>query len=138
MSCCGVECRAAWWAACQWESRSDVRSMGGPMRFRTYFLLFQEDTMLKKPRPRLLMLSFSALALLLLLLSACGGTTPTTGSTPTTGGNAVKGGTWVDDLIEEPDSLIPNASSETFSAMVDFALWAPLVYGTPQGQLQAG
>ena len=96
--------------------------------------------MLKKPRPRFLMLSFSALTVLLMLLSACGGTTPTTGTTPTSngGGTAVKGGTWVDDLFEEPDSLIPNASSETFAAMVDYALWAPLVYGTPQGQLQPG
>ncbi len=95
--------------------------------------------MLKKSRSRLLMMSFSALAVLLMLLSACstGGTTPS-GNTPTTGGTGVKGGTWIDDLYEEPDSLIPNASSETFAAMVDFALWAPLVYGTPQGQLQAG
>src|SRR5579859_4980038 len=95
--------------------------------------------MLKKPRPRFLMMSFSALAALLMLLSACGGTTPTTSSsTPTTGGTPVKGGTWVDDLYEEPDSLIPNASNETFAQMVDFGLWAPLVYGTPQGQLMPG
>ncbi|MGH2497703.1 MAG: ABC transporter substrate-binding protein, partial [Ktedonobacteraceae bacterium] len=95
--------------------------------------------MLKKPRSRFLVMSFSALAVLLMLLSACGGGTPTTGTTPTTGGGtAVKGGTWIDDLYEEPDSLIPNASSETFSAMVDFALYAPLIYGTPQGQLQPG
>jgi len=84
-------------------------------------------------------MSFSALAVLLMLLSACGGTTPSTGTTPTTGGGtAVKGGTWLDDLFEEPDSLIPNASNETFAAMVDFALYAPLVYGTPQGQITAG
>src|SRR5579864_1671198 len=97
--------------------------------------MFQEDTMFKKNRSRFLMLSFSALAMLLMLLSACGGSTPTTGTTPTSnGGTAVKGGTWVDDLFEEPDSLIPNASNETFAQMVDYALWAPLVYGTPQGR----
>jgi peptide/nickel transport system substrate-binding protein len=97
--------------------------------------------MLKKPKPRFLMLSFSALAMLLMILSACGGTT-TTSTTPTPSGNGagtpVKGGTWVDDLYEEPDSLIPNASSETFAAMVDYALWAPLVYGTPTGTLEPG
>jgi peptide/nickel transport system substrate-binding protein len=94
--------------------------------------------MLKKPKPRFLMLSFSALAVLLMILSACGGTATPSSTTPTTGGTPVKGGTWVDDLYEEPDSLIPNASSETFAAMVDYALWAPLVYGTPTGQLEPG
>ncbi len=94
--------------------------------------------MLKQSRSRFLVMSFSALAILLMLLSACstGGTTP--GTTHTTGGKAVKGGTWIDDFYEEPDSLIPNASTETFAAMLDYALWAPLVYGTPQGQLMPG
>jgi peptide/nickel transport system substrate-binding protein len=93
--------------------------------------------MLKKPRSRLLVMSFSALTVLLMLLSACssGGTTSST-STPTTGGTPVKGGTWIDDLYEEPSSLIPNASNETFAQMMDYALYAPLVYGTPQGQLK--
>ena len=96
--------------------------------------------MFKKPRPRFLMLSFSALAVVLMLLSACstGGTPTTTTPTSSTGGTPVKGGTWIDDLFEEPDSLIPNASTETFAAMVDYALYAPLVYGTPQGQLMPG
>ncbi len=90
--------------------------------------------MLKKSRSRLLMRSFSALAVLLLLLSACN----TVSTTHSAGGKPVKGGTWIDDLLEEPDSLIPNASTETFAAMVDYALWAPLVYGTPDGQLMPG
>ena len=94
--------------------------------------------MLKKPRPRFLMLSFSALAVLLMLLSACGGGTPSTSTTPTTGGTPVKGGTWIDDLYEEPDSLLPNFSSETFADEVMIGLYAPLVYGNPQGQLQPG
>ena len=95
--------------------------------------------MLKKPRPRLLMLSFSALAVLLMLLSACStGGTPTNTTPTTSTGNAVKGGTWIDDLFEEPDSLLPNSSSETFAAMMDYALYAPLVYGTPTGQLMPG
>ncbi len=92
--------------------------------------------MLKKPRSRFLMMSFSIVALLMLLLSACGGPA-TPSATPSTGA-PVKGGTWIDDLFEEPDSLIPNASNETFAAMVDYALYAPMVYGTPTGQLMPG
>ena len=83
-------------------------------------------------------MSFSLVALLVLILSACGTTSgPSSGSSGASSA-PVKGGTWIDDLYEEPDSLIPNASSETFAAMVDFGLWAPLVYGTPQGQLMPG
>src|SRR5713226_4205385 len=95
--------------------------------------------MLKKPRSRFLVMSFSALAVLLMLLSACGGT-PATTTTPTTtsAGAPVKGGTWIDDLFEEPDSLIPNLSNETYAAMVMYGLYAPLIYGDPNGQLHAG
>ena len=92
--------------------------------------------MLKRPKPRLRMMTFSFVAVLILLLSACGGTT----STPPTssGGTPVKGGTWIDDLFEEPDSLIPNASVETFAYMVQYGLYAPLVYSTPAGVMMPG
>jgi len=93
--------------------------------------------MLKKPKPRFLMMSFSIVALLMLILSACGGTTSTP-STTSPGGTPVKGGTWIDDLFEEPDSLIPNASVETFAYMVQYGLYAPLVYSTPAGVMTAG
>src|SRR6266436_6367511 len=91
--------------------------------------------MLKKPQPRFLLLSFSVLSVLILVLSACGG--PTSSTAPS-GGTAVKGGTWIDDLFEEPDSLIPNLSNETYASMVMYGLYAPLVYGDPNGQLHAG
>jgi peptide/nickel transport system substrate-binding protein len=93
--------------------------------------------MLKKPRSRHLRLSFAALSVLFLILAACssGGTTPS--STPSAG-TPVKGGTWIDDLYEEPDSLIPNASSETFSDEVDSTIYAPLFYGDSNGTLQPG
>ncbi len=52
--------------------------------------------------------------------------------------NVVRGGTWTDDLFEEPDSLIPNASSETFSDMVDQALYAPLFVGDATGKITPG
>jgi len=96
--------------------------------------------MLKKPRSRFLVMSFSALAVLLMLLSACttGGSTTGTTPTPQGGGTAVKGGTWVDDLFEEPDSLIPNASNETFAAMMDYGLYAPMLNTTPEGQIVPG
>jgi peptide/nickel transport system substrate-binding protein len=92
----------------------------------------------KKPRPRFLMMSFSIVAMLLLILSACGGTSSTSSTTPSAGGTPVKGGTWIEDLFEEPDSLIPNLSSETFAYMVQYGLYAPLIYGTPQAQLMPG
>jgi len=91
----------------------------------------------EKPRPRFLMMSFSIVAMMLLILSACGGTSSSTSTTPSAGAPA-KGGTWIEDLFEEPDSLIPNLSSETFAAMVMDGLYAGLVYGTPQGQLMPG
>src|SRR6266849_3419263 len=95
--------------------------------------------MLKKPRSRFLVMSFSALAVLLMLLSACGGT-PATTTTPTTtsAGTPVKGGTWIDDLFEEPDSLIPNASNETFAAMMDYGLYSAMLYSTPGGTIMPG
>src|SRR5215471_12255061 len=92
--------------------------------------------MLKRPKPRSLMMAFSFLALLLLVLSACGAPTP--GTNPPGGGTAVKGGTWIDDLYEEPDSLITNASSETFSDMVDQSIYAALFVGDSTGHINPG
>ena len=56
----------------------------------------------------------------------------------TTGNKPVKGGTWIDDLFEEPDSLIPNGSSETFANLVDNTIWAPLFVGDSNGDIQPG
>ncbi len=93
--------------------------------------------MLKRPRPSVLALSFSLLTLLLLLLSACGASGQPN-STTTTNSAPKKGGTWIDDLYEEPDSLVPNASVETFSNIVDQALWAPLFAGDASGHITPG
>jgi len=94
--------------------------------------------MLKQARkPRFLMMSFSLVAVLILVLNACGASGS---STPSTGASStpVKGGTWIDDLYEEPDSLLPNLTSETFSTMVMDGLYAGLIYGDPQGKLMPG
>src|SRR5579863_2399412 len=92
-----------------------------------YFI--EEDMMLKRPRSRLLMMSCSVVAMLMLLLSACGPSgTPTT--TNPGSGTPVKGGTWIDDIPNEPGSLIPNADSQTFDVVVEQALYAPLFVGT--------
>ena len=91
-----------------------------------------------KPRPRFLMMSFSLVALLVLILSACGTTSGPSSSSSGASGTPVRGGTWIDDLYEEPSSLIPNFPSETFADMVMYGLYAPLIYGTPQGQLMPG
>ena len=94
--------------------------------------------MLKKPEPRSLTMAFSCFVGLLLLLGACG--PASAGNTPSSSPVAapVKGGTWIDDLFEEPNSLIPNASSETFAAMVDQALYAPLFVGDTSGHIRPG
>lgn len=93
--------------------------------------------MFKKRRPRFSLIGFSLLSVLLLLLSACGAT----GTPVTSGGKSgtpVKGGVWVDDLANEPDSLIPNGSTQTFSNIVDEALYLPLFVGTYDGKLIPG
>ena len=91
--------------------------------------------MLKRSRPQILMLAFSIVLALALFLNACGGPPPLPGKT---NGRPVRGGTWVDDLYEEPTSLIPNGSIATFAVMVDQTIWAPLFYGDPQGNIQPG
>ncbi|HVU67507.1 MAG TPA: peptide ABC transporter substrate-binding protein [Ktedonobacteraceae bacterium] len=88
-------------------------------------------------KPRLLMLAFSCIATLAIILSACGAPS-TTNQQGNAGGTPVKGGTWVDDLYEEPASLIPNGVAETFAVMVDNAIWAPLFYGNAEGAITPG
>ncbi len=93
--------------------------------------------MANRPGSRLLITTCSILVLLAMLVSACG--PQGTPSTPSNGSGGVqKGGTWVDDLFNEPDSLIPDASTQTFAAMVDQTIYAPLFYGDSSGQLHAG
>jgi len=82
-----------------------------------------------------LLRAFSFLVGLLLVFSACGAPTPGNSQVSS---NPVKGGTWIDDLFEEPSSLIPNASAETFSDMVDQAIYAPLFVGDANGELTPG
>jgi peptide/nickel transport system substrate-binding protein len=50
----------------------------------------------------------------------------------------VRGGTWTDDLFVDLDSLLPNGSNNTWSAMVDQALYLPLFYGDAQGVIHPG
>jgi hypothetical protein len=75
-----------------------------------------------------------ALVLMTMMFAACGPTTPTSGGGP----NIVKGGTVINGLYEEPDSLLPYLTNETYAVGVDQALWAPLWYGDNQGVLHSG
>jgi len=68
------------------------------------------------------------------MLGACAAPGPQ----PSTSTNVTKGGTWIVDLLHEPDSLIPNASSETFSDMIDQSIYTPLFYGDSNGTLHPG
>jgi peptide/nickel transport system substrate-binding protein len=66
--------------------------------------------------------------LLSMTLAACGANS--------TSGNAngpKAGGQVIDGLFEEPDSMLPELSVETFADMADAAFWAPLFYGDNTG-----
>lgn len=123
-----------------WADTTNLHEKKG--RFMLSRWYFEEDMMFNKPRPRFLMMAFSFLAVMTLLLSACGQGTPTGGGSgtgsSTANGKPTPGGTWIDDLYEEPDSLISNGSSETFALMVDAAIWAPLFYGDSSGVIHPG
>jgi len=96
--------------------------------------------MLRKPH-RSFVTIFSFLGILVLLLSACGPSGAPTGAgtgSSASSGKPVRGGTWTDDLYEEPSSLIPNGSSETFANLVDESIWAPLFIGKPDGTMAPG
>lgn len=67
-----------------------------------------------------------------LLLAACG--TQTTTSTGAS--KPVFGGSITDGLFEEPDSLLPEQSIETYADLVDATIWAPLFYGDNTGIIQ--
>lgn len=80
--------------------------------------------------------SLLAVGILLMVtaLSACG-------PTASNGGNASgpkKGGSITDDLFEEPDSLLPQGSIQTYSDLVDATIWASLFYGDNTGIIQPG
>jgi peptide/nickel transport system substrate-binding protein len=89
--------------------------------------------MLKRLKARSLMVTFSLLSVLILLLSACGPQgTPNTGNSA---GPPVKGGTWIDDIPNEPGSLIPNGDSQTFDVVMEQALYSPLFVGDANGKI---
>ena len=79
----------------------------------------------------------SACCLLMLVLNACA-----TSSKPPppqhVQAHAAHGGTWIDDLYEDPTSLIPFASPLTTAAIADQTLFAPLFYGDANGVLHPG
>jgi peptide/nickel transport system substrate-binding protein len=92
--------------------------------------------MFKKPRPRFLMVTFSFMAIVILALSAC--TAQGTPTPPTTTGKPVQGGTWIDDIPNEPGSLIPNGDSQTFDVVVEQSIYAPAFVGNYNGKITLG
>jgi peptide/nickel transport system substrate-binding protein len=76
-----------------------------------------------------------ACAVFALVLSGCGGAT--TGNT-TTSNQPKFGGTVTDALFEEPDNMMVGQSNETYSALLQAAIWAPLFYTDSSGAVQPG
>lgn len=88
--------------------------------------------MFKRPRPRFLLMTFSVMSMLILVLSACGAQgTPVQQPTQ----KAVRGGTWIDDIPNEPGSLIPNGDSQTFDVVVEQTLYTPPFVGNYAGKI---
>lgn len=77
---------------------------------------------------------FSFLSMLVLILSACAAQGTPTQQQPSSD-KPVSGGTWVDDIGNEPDSLIPNGGSQTFNTLVDQALYSPAFVGDYNGKI---
>ncbi|MGE5334459.1 MAG: peptide ABC transporter substrate-binding protein [Nitrososphaerota archaeon] len=73
------------------------------------------------------------LLLMVTALAACGPT-----ANPGTSNGPKKGGSIIDGLYEEPDSLLPQGSIETYADLVDATIWAPLFYGDNTGIINAG
>ncbi len=93
--------------------------------------------MLKGKKARWFLSSLSLVATLALFFSACGAQGTPTSQTPS-GSQPVKGGTWIDDIPNEPGSLIPNGDAQTFSVLVQNALYAPPFYGDTKGNITPG
>lgn len=87
-----------------------------------------------KPRGFLILLTF--LSLLTLVVSACQAAGNPGNSSSANGGKPVHGGTWVDDFVNEPDSLLPNLGVQTFNVLLDEAIYSPLFVGDSQGHIQ--
>jgi len=75
-----------------------------------------------------------ATVMLTMVLSGCGASTGTT-----TAANQPKaGGSIIDGISQEPSSIMPAQSTQSFAALVDAAIWAPLMYVDNKGAFQAG
>jgi peptide/nickel transport system substrate-binding protein len=95
--------------------------------------------MLKIPLVRFSFLPFVLVVVLSLVLSSCSPQGTPIGNNPgQTGSGPQKGGTWIVAMFNEPDALIPNTSVQTFSVLVDQAIYAPLFYGDAEGRLHPG
>jgi peptide/nickel transport system substrate-binding protein len=97
-------------------------------------LFGEENVMVKRSLSQALMMTLS---LLLMLLSACSESSIPV-QTENSQAHPARGGTWVDDLNEDPTSLIPGASPQATAAIVDQAIYAPLFYGDVNGVLHPG
>ena len=86
------------------------------------------------PKRRYWLSAMGCVVLLAMTLAACG-----TSSTPANTNNSPKsGGSLIDGISQEPSSLMPGQSTQTFADLVDASLWASLIYSTDQFTLAPG
>jgi peptide/nickel transport system substrate-binding protein len=86
------------------------------------------------PKRRYWLSVMGCAVLLTTALAACG-----TSSTPTTNTNTPKsGGSLIDAISQEPSSLMPGGSTQTFADLVDASIWGTLIYTTDQFTLAPG
>lgn len=109
-------------------------NLAGTVPARVLLSVTEEDNQEMLKKRSLWSIAGGLLLLTSMLLAACGPTaTSTTGSdTP------VAGGTVIDGISQEPSSLLPQLSTQTFADLVQETIWAPLFYSNDKAGISAG
>lgn len=101
---------------------------------RALLSVIEEDNQEMLKKRSLWSIAGGVLLLTSMLLSACGPTSTSTGGSNT----PVPGGTVIDGISQEPSSLLPQLSTQTFADLVQVTIWAPLFYSNDKAGISAG
>ena len=114
--------------------RNLVGNLVGIVPARVLLSVIEEDNQEMLKKRSLWSIAGGLLLLTTMVLSACGPTSTSTGG----GNNPVSGGTVIDGISQEPSSLLPQLSTQTFADLVDTTIWAPLFYSNDKAGISAG